>query len=101
MLAFYVVLGVGAVSLAFGVSHTVVAVCVGVAFVLFFAVLNWWFLQDRRREKRRRAAIRASRSRAPIEVPVLVTERSTRRRVSRYPLVAGLVVVSLGLPLVM
>jgi hypothetical protein len=64
MLAFYVALAVGALSLALGVSHNVVAVYLGVAFVLCFALTNWWFLQDRRREKRRRAAIRALRSRS-------------------------------------
>src|SRR5689334_951100 len=99
MLAFYVALAVGAVSLALGVSHKVAAVCLGVAFVLFFALTNWWFLQDSRREKRRRAAIRALRTREPIEPPV--ARRSARQRMSRYALVAGLVVVSLGLPLLM
>src|SRR6185437_16007656 len=99
MLAFYVVLAVGGVSLALGVSNKVVAVCFGVAAVLCFASINWWSLQDSRREKRRRAAIRALRSREPIEVAVPVAEQSARTRMSRYPLAAGFVVVSLGLPL--
>src|SRR6476646_4830134 len=89
MRAFYVVLAVGAVSLAPGVSHKLLAVSLGVAFVLFFALINWWVLRDSRREKRRRAAIRALQSPETIEVPVLVADRSVRRRMSRCPLVLG------------
>jgi hypothetical protein len=101
LLAFYVALAVGAVSLALGVSNRVVAVGLGAAAVLFFAVINWWFLQNSRREKRRRAAIRALRSGEPIEAPVLVAKPPVRHRLSRHALIAGLVVVSLGLPLAM
>ncbi len=42
LLVFYVVAAVGAVTLALGVSHEVVAVCLAVAAVMCVALTNWW-----------------------------------------------------------
>ncbi len=100
MLAFYASLPFAPVLEALGVPHKVAAAYVIAMILLVCAVTTRWFVLDRRREMRRRAAIEALRRGEPIEHPAPVAKRSTRRRTSSYAMTGGLVMLSLGVPLI-